>query len=102
MDPVETLNDGLAAIGLVMEDEEPLEIEEEYCLWPENLAIFDLWLSLQTQWVRLESGKRVGLNYAGVRSGMWMDGFSSKEQREFFPYIRAMEIAVLNDSSQSK
>lgn len=102
MDPVETITDGLAAIGLVLDEGEQLDIEDEYCLWPENLEVFDVWLSLQTQWVRLESGRKAGLNYAGIESGMSMDGIKRKDRERFFPWVRAMELAVLNDASQSR
>lgn len=44
-------------------------------VWPENMAIVDLWLLIDTQWtppIALADGRVlwIGLNYAAVRAGL--------------------------------
>lgn len=85
--------DAMAAFGIYCE--EPVVIDDdEFWLWPENEAAFQLWLSLQSQWMVGMSGP-TGLNYAGVEVCMRLRGTKKSEQRALFDSIQAMEQAAL-------
>jgi hypothetical protein len=84
----------LAAVGLVAE--EPVCVAEPFYLWPENSQVFDLWLSLQTQWT-CESGCRIGLNYLGVEACMRLRGMARRQREEQFLMIQQMEFSMLKD-----
>jgi hypothetical protein len=89
----------LAAIGLRLESG-PV-IEEDFHLWPDNVATFKLWLSVQTQWVIGMNG-RTGLEYAGVEACMRLHQVRKKEQREMFIGLQAMEHAALDEWSKKR
>lgn len=94
------LNAALAAFGL--EAEEQLQVEEEYFLWPENVAAINLWLSVQTQWYT-DGGCRTGLNYPGVQ--ICIDNMAAVPKRErakYFHMLQAMERAALDEWSQGR
>ena len=97
--PEDAIEQALAAIGLRLESS--LAPEEEFYLWPENVATFNLWLSLQTQWITGMNG-RTGLNYAGVEVCMRLHQVRKKEQREMFVGLQAMEHAALDEWSKKR
>ncbi len=95
--PEDAIADALAAIGLRAES--GMAAEEEFYLWPDNVAAFNLWLSIQTQWVIGMNG-RTGLDYPGVEVCMRLHQVHKKEQREMFVGLQAMEHAALDEWSK--
>lgn len=83
------------------EDEEAGAEDYEPCyLWPCNVATFNLWQRLQTQW-RISSGmdseRRTGLDYHSVFT--YLDNVARikrKDTPEVWSCIQAMELAALN------
>lgn len=71
-------------------------VEQEFHLWPENVPTFNLWLSVQTQWVIGMNG-RTGLDYSGVEVCMRLHQVRKKEQRKIFVGLQAMEQASLDE-----
>ena len=63
-------------------------------LWPCNVATWQAWCAVQTQW-RVGMQGATGLCYAGVRA--WLDeaGAQGDERREWFEGIQAAERATL-------
>ncbi len=76
-------------------------VEQEFHLWPENVPTFNLWLSVQTQWVIGMNG-RTGLDYSGVEVCMRLHQVRKKEQREIFVGLQAMEQASLDEWSKKR
>lgn len=76
-------------------------MEETFCLWPENVPVFDIWMSLQTQWFT-EMGIRTRLDYGAVDVAMRMRGVGKKDRSEFFTCIQAMERAALEAWQKAK
>lgn len=75
---------------------EPLNLEEEFALWPENESIFNFWLTVQTQWrVSFVNGKRTGMEYSGILACMEMQCIPRKKRPELFKAVQIMEAAVL-------
>jgi hypothetical protein len=66
---------------------------EEFWLWPENQAAWNLWLSVQTQW-RTGMGGRESLDYPGVEVVM-RHGVRPKDRRRRFAEIQLMERVAL-------
>lgn len=101
--PDEEIADALAGFGLVMEadEDEDEPVEDEFFLWPENVPPFELWLSVQTQWVIGMNGP-AGLNYAGVHACMSLQGVKKKKQAGYFAAIQSMESAMLDELSQAR
>ncbi|HEY0847395.1 MAG TPA: DUF1799 domain-containing protein [Noviherbaspirillum sp.] len=93
------LNEALAAVGLVAE--EPLEVFEEFAMWPDCLPAFNFWNSIQTQW-RTGMNGATGLDYQGVQASMSMRGMPKKERPEMFALVQAMERATLDEWSARK
>lgn len=88
-----TLNEDVAAFGLVIEgaDEEDEEVE----IWPENLETVDAFLACQTQWAINDfSGAFLGLRYADVAATLDMLGVADK--RDVFWGLRVMEREALD------
>lgn len=94
-EPEEVISAALAALGL--EVEEPLELEEEFALWPECVPTFQFWQAVQTQWRIGMTGRATGLDYQGVKACMELCGIPRKKRTELFAGIRAMERATLNE-----
>lgn len=63
-------------------------------LWPCNVAAWNVWCELQTQW-RTGMGGRTGLDYAGVRAHLDELGLCGDERREIYDGVRAAESAHL-------
>lgn len=89
----EYLAEALAAVGLVAE--EPLEVDEEFYLWPDCVPEFNFWNAIQTQWHAGMNGA-TGLDYQGVQVCMDMRCIPKKERPELFALVQAMELATLN------
>jgi hypothetical protein len=102
-EPGEHINKAFAAFGLVLE--EPIVLEEEFFLWPENVTGFNFWLSVQTQWkwVSRPIGMggaipfRTGLDYPGVDICLRQLDASKKEKRWYFSALQAMERSALDE-----
>jgi hypothetical protein len=99
VEPEAQLNESFAALGLVVSA--PLDLEDEFFLWPENVVAFDLWLGVQTQW-NIDSGKRTGLNYPGVQICLNNLVAKKKERPEFFMTLQAMERTALDQWSEKR
>ncbi len=97
--------DALAAFGLQDDgdDDDTQSTQQPKCyLWPCNLATFNVWQGLQTQW-REGMGGRTGLDYASVTSYLRdVCRASGKEQVEIFRGLQAMEYAALDEWQKSK
>lgn len=87
------VDEALAAWGLVAA--EPMELEETFALWPENLPTFNFWRVIQTQWRIGGTGRPSGLDYGGVHTCMDLHGIRKKNQPEVFAGLQAMERATL-------
>lgn len=74
-----------------------------YDVWPENIAIVNLFVSLATQWrlvAGMESVCYQGLDYCAVHSTLEMTGADRCAWPDLFAGLRVMEAAaldVLND-----
>lgn len=93
-DPQDQVDEAAAFFGLV--PDQPVEVEEEFYLWPENVPVFNLFRSLQTQWQSGMNGT-TGFNYAGVEAYMRMKGVKRKDQAELLPGLQVMEAASLRE-----
>lgn len=89
----------LAQMGVHAVDEQgrPCAVQVTYTqdwhLWECNVRVWQLWISVQTQWLHGMAGP-TGLNYAGVWSVI--DRQLPRRQRdEAFGHIQAMESAAL-------
>lgn len=63
-------------------------------LWPCNVAAWQHWQALQTQW-RTSMAGADGLDYAGVRAYLDEAGLRGDERRDIFNGIQAAERASL-------
>ena len=93
----------LAAWGLCLapdpdDDDDGAAAPEEpkCCLWPCNVAAFNAWQRVQTQWRTDAAGGRTGLDYAGVIAYL-VDVLRIKPQAraELLGGLQAMEWAAL-------
>jgi hypothetical protein len=101
-EPAESISDALAAFGLEAETEDDLEVEEAFYIWPENVASFNAWLGVQTQW-NTDNGVRTGLNYPGVEAYLRMSGrVRRKALPELLLELQAMETAALNEWNKER
>lgn len=91
------LDSALAAFGLVL-DRSATGGPRPFFLLPDNLRPLQVWLQLQTQWLRVGmEGTATGLNYAGVEAYLRMSGHGSNPRRRqgLLRSIQAMEQATL-------
>lgn len=74
-------------------------VEDEFFLWPCNVEVFNLWQSVQSQWIVVD-GRVRRLDYPGVRLclDMW-DGIRRKERPAAWRMLQAMESASLEEWS---
>jgi hypothetical protein len=93
------VNAAAAAFGLALEEE--VELEEDFYVWPENVLAFNLWLSVQTQWLT-DAGVRTGLNYPGVETCIKHMPIPKKERPWYFAAIQSMERAALEEWSEER
>lgn len=95
-DTQDSFNESVNGFGLVIEG--PAEIKmEEFYLWPENVAVWNLWVEIQTQW-HVSDGQRTGLKYEGVMICLNLCRSVAKRNRpEVFKLLQAMECSALNE-----
>jgi hypothetical protein len=93
------VNEAAAAIGLRVIQPQ-LDISPLY-LWPENVASWELFNRMHTQWMSGQKGA-VGLNYSGVEIVMKNGGVKKREWRRVFAEIQAMEHATLKGWEERK
>lgn len=98
-EPETHLNEAFAAFGLVPEVQP--DLEDEFYLWPENVAGFNLWLSIQTQW-RSDMGTRTGLDYSGVDIALRYLDATKQEKRSYFATMKVLERAALDEWSKER
>jgi hypothetical protein len=67
---------------------------EEFGIWPENWQVFDIFLSMQTQW-RTGMNGPTGLDYTALESLFRMNGILRKQQRDYLEAMQIMERAAL-------
>ncbi|MDP3651047.1 MAG: DUF1799 domain-containing protein [Rhodoferax sp.] len=103
-EPDAEFDEALAAFGFQQAEEDPDAPPPDKChLWPCNVAAFNVWQRLQTQWRESAMGGRTGLDYASV-TGYLRDvlGIKPKERIALFGCIQAMEIAALEEWAKQK
>jgi hypothetical protein len=102
-DTNDSFNEAIAGFGLVIEG--PAEVAQDtFYLWPENVAIFNLWGEIQTQWY-ISDNQRTGLKYEGVMVCINMCSAVNTNKRdrvEVFKLLQAMESAALNEWSKKR
>lgn len=99
-EPAKKYDEALAALGLYLETEE--EIEETFVLWPDCVDTFNFWLKIQTQWVKDSNGREEGLNYPAIDVVMNWECIPKKRRKALSNELRAMEIAVINQSREQE
>lgn len=100
-DTQDSFNESVNGFGLVIEGPAEVALDEFY-LWPENVAVFNLWCTVQTQW-HVSDGQRTGLKYDGVMLCLAMCDYVKKRDRaEVFALLQAMECAALNEWSKKR
>lgn len=71
-----------------------------FSLWPECVAVWAVWVALQTQWRYAGmGGAPTGLDYAGVTAWLQAHGYGfgrARNLRETLGHIGAMERAALS------
>lgn len=97
-DPAKKYDEALAVLGLCLESEE--EIEDTFALWPECVETFNFWLKIQTQWVKDFNGRYEGLNYPAIDIVMNWECIPKKRRQTLSNELRAMEIAVINETRE--
>lgn len=76
-------------------------IAEEFGIYEENWESWQFYLVVQTQWLyRGMNGRRSGLNYAGVESGIRMAGLARAKWPALLADLRNMELAVLEADNE--
>lgn len=98
--PAAKLEADLAGFGLYVGGGD-LPVEMEFHLWPENCAVWGVWLAIQTQWYT-DNGVRTGLNYGGVRECMSFRSISKKDRPGYFEQLQAMEFAALDEWAKQR
>lgn len=63
-------------------------------LWPDNVAAWSAWQTVQTQW-RVGMGGATGLDYTGVQACLRLQGHRGQALRELFAGVQACERATL-------
>lgn len=79
---------------LAAQSAEP-EPDELAYLWPCNVATWNVWCDVQSQWRHGMAG-RTGLDYAGVRAHLDELGLAGDDRRFAYDGIRAAERATLD------
>jgi hypothetical protein len=87
----------MARFGLRPEDYP----EEEFAIWPENWQVFDIFLSMQTQW-RMGMKGPTGLDYAALESLFRMNGIRRSQQRDHLEAMQIMERAALKAMAENQ
>ena len=84
-------DEALAAFGLVAVRQ--LDPVGTVYLWPENVATWNLFQSLDTQWVEGPTG--AGINFASLKIAMGFMRIKRRDEPEVFGEIKAMERATV-------
>lgn len=72
------------------------EVASKCYLWPCNVAAFNTWQRVQTQWRENAMGERTGLDYASVASYLReVPAIKARDRAELFGFLQAMELAAL-------
>lgn len=89
----EDLDQQFAYFGLVPEG--PVDAPTpEFCIWPVNVPVWELWLACRTQWVHGLNGP-TGLNYPGVEVVMARRRIPLRKRDRCFELLQVMERASL-------
>lgn len=80
-----------ARFGLTVEEASGSPID----VWPEHLAVCNLFIALTTQW-RVGMAGATGLDYAALPAVMSLHGIPRKDRLEVFEDLRVLERAVLD------
>ena len=91
-DPSSPLYQALATAG-ALGGAAPVKPRTLY-LWPCNVDAWLAWLGVKTQW-RDGMGGKSGLDYAGVRAYLDLQGLRGARRRRIFAGIQACEAATL-------
>ena len=70
-------------------------------IWPDNMAAFEAFSSMGTQWMSGFSGA-TGLNYTALESAFRFMGLPRSEWREVFADVRIMEHTALQYMRQKQ
>lgn len=83
-------------MGLLTAPPAGAQVEDEgtVYLWPENVAAWQAFHQVQTQW-RTGMAGATGLDYAGVRAHLEAVGTGQRALRALWPGLQACEAAVL-------
>ena len=108
-EPHEEFDAALAALGLQVgtdtdeaDGSAPEPPSDKCYLWPCNLAVFNLWQRVQTQW-RTGMAGNTGLDYAAVIAYMRdVAGVKRSEHAAMFKGVQAMEFAALEVWADNK
>jgi hypothetical protein len=65
-----------------------------YCLWPENVPAWDLWMACRTQWHHGFNGP-TGLDYEGCEIVMRRRRIPPRKRDRLFALLQAMERGAL-------
>jgi hypothetical protein len=96
-DVPDSMDEAAAALGLEVQATADTDLQKDpLCyLWPCNVATFNVWQRIQTQWREGMNG-RTGLDYAGVLGFMKTGlGMKPRALQEMFSVLQSMESAVL-------
>lgn len=86
----QSIDASLAAFGL--KQERPAE--EHLDIWPENLAAFNLFYRLRSQWAVGPAGV-VGLNYSGFEFWLVSEGVPQADWLEVADAVQVLEFETL-------
>jgi len=86
-----TTTDALAAFGLKLEEQPP---EAHQDIWPDNLAAFDVFYRLRTQWNVGMSGA-VGLRYEALPLALELEGVQKSDWPEVTNGVQILEQETL-------
>lgn len=77
--------------------------EPVFHLWPENVASYQLWLAVQTQWRVGGMGHPTGLDYASIRAKPAFRAVEPRNRREeALADVEAMEGAWLDERARQR
>lgn len=83
-----------AVMGLVIRQSGQPICDDLY-LWPDNVASWNLFQAVSTQWMVSMAGA-TGLNYPGVETVMRLSGIKRRDRERVFYEIQCMERATLS------
>ena len=83
---------------MAAQSHEPEPVVHEY-LWPCNVAIWDIWCDLQTQWRHGMAGP-TGLDYAGVRASPAFRSIPRADREAILADVCVMERSWLSAAAE--